>query len=189
MKPFHIALLSTAIVLGSISSAHAICYPSIGGNTPVTGSHYVYTPFKKITTIYKEPNTVPIGQVFGYIKMVMQSNARFPNNPAYFICGNGSNTLQAQGMGTPINQNIYPSNLPGIGWRILVSNDAYPSTVVNETTYPEFRRLSSGYSKVPKFEVTIVLIRTGQTSCTGPFVGTFAQDSMDGQILGEYRFQ
>lgn len=185
------ALLSAVISLGSISSAQAICYFPPSANAPTTGNHFIYTVVQKVTTLYNDPNSVAIGQSFGLIQLVMQSNSLYPNKPGNLICGGGSNNLQLVGMGNPINGNIYPSNIPGIGLRITVDDYPYASSAANtttQTTYPRIIPNSYGYSRPKKFAVKIDLIRTGQSSCSGPFVGTFAQDMMDGQILGEFRF-
>ncbi|CAB5715426.1 Uncharacterised protein [Delftia tsuruhatensis] len=191
MKHVRTAFLSAAIFLGSISSAQAICYFPPSANPPKTGNHYIYTVVQKVTTLYHDPNSVEIGKSFGLIQLVMQSNAYYPSQPGRLICGGGSNTLQLTGMGNPINGNIYPSNIPGIGLRITVDDYPYASSAANtttQTTYPRIIPYSYGYSRPNKFAVKIDLIRTGQASCSGPFVGTFAQDMMDGQVLGEFRF-
>ncbi len=188
MKYARTALLSAVISLGYISSAQALCYFSSTSNTPTTGNHFIYTPHKKITTFYGDPASVPIGKAFGTIQMFMQSNARFPNSNTIIFCGGGSNVLQQVGIGNPINNDIYPSNLPGIGYKISIFT--YPLGHPNRTpiTYPRFTTNTTGYVRPAQFEVLVTLIRTGQITCTGPFTGTFAQDMMDGQILGELRF-
>lgn len=188
MKYARTAFLSTAILLGSISSAQALCYFPPVSNPPTTGNHYIYNVVQKVTTFYHDPNDVEIGKSFGFIQLVMQSNARYASQTGRMACGGGSNNLQLVGIGTPINGNIYPSNIPGIGMRITVDDFPYAANPTTKTTYPRIVPNSSMYSRHNKFSVKIDLIRTGTSACSGPFTGVFAQDMMDGQLLGQFSF-
>lgn len=188
MKYIRLTLASATLFLGTMSSAHALCYFSISGNAPTTGNHYIYTPIKKHMSFSGDHNKIQIGKAIGIINMTMQSNARNPNTPGFMICGGGSNILQFTGIGNPINGNIYPSNIPGIGYQIFIDKPPYGSGNPSDWTYPKVYPNRTSYSKPNKFDVEIHLIKTGQISCLGPFTGTFAQDMMDGQILGELRF-
>lgn len=89
------------------------------------------------------------------------------------------NVGQYIGVGTPILNDIYPSNVQGIGMRIKIHDIVVPKTYLQKIT-----AIQSEIS----FRVEITLIKIGDIPAVTIPSGTYAYAKVDDDIVFEYRF-
>lgn len=135
-------LLAAVALLGLPRAAHASCSFDRGSSQ---GAYYVSVP----TSIVNDPN-IPVGQV------LYTSTATPINQTVYFTCkksGNGWGLLNDVGTTPGSTDDLFPSNVTGVGYRVLQKGTyIYP--------YPYFS-LDGGSQWYESDAVTVEIVKTG----------------------------
>lgn len=163
-----LALLAVVLLLCAPQSAHAGCYFTNGTST---GTYSVAVP----TSIVNDPS-IPNGQV------LFTSTATPINRTVRFFCyggGNGWGLTNQVGSTPGTTTNLFPSNVAGVGYRILQKGDyIYP--------YPYFN-LGGSNQWYESDAVTLEIVKTGtiadgSTLSMGPLVSFEAGSGGNGSI-------
>ncbi|MCP1373099.1 fimbrial protein [Dyella lutea] len=163
-----LVLLAALSLLGLSQSARASCSFDRGSSQ---GNYYVSVP----SSIVNDPG-IAVGQV------LFTSTATPISPTVYFNCrhrGNGWGLVNDVGVTPGTTTNLFPSNVPGVGYRILQSgNYIYP--------YPYFS-LDGSSSWYESDAVTLEIVKTGtiadgSTLSMGPLVSFEAGSGGSGSI-------
>lgn len=180
MKYLHIPSWPIVAFLSFLTpDAYASCY--FNGAGPSGGEpHYIYRAITTITDFHPNPNSLPIGQRIGSIQMRMLLNSI---GTASYSCSPFPSSFSLDLFpGPTIRENgAYPSGIPGIGiFSMTIDDKPFPREILS---------IQSLLSLRPNdIRSEIILVRTGTIRSLGPFNGTFAYETVDGQRIYEYRF-